>query len=158
MTRLSSHITLEEFCRSETATRRGITNLLPVELVPAAHATAAMLERIRSHLCSQAGRDVQLFVSSGYRCPVLNRAIGSSETSDHVLALAADWTAPAFGTPTQICEHLAPLVGVLGIGQLINEYPDRCGWVHTSTRVPEKVINRILTISGRGPTVGILKA
>ena len=40
--------------------------------------------------------------------------------------MASDWTAPALGTLTKNCT-LAPIVGTLGIEQLINEYPDRNG-------------------------------
>jgi len=155
---LSSHFTLDEFCRSETAVRRGISNDLPAELLAAARATATMLEGIRSKLSALAGRDVPMSISSGYRCIVLNRAIGSSDSSDHVRAQAADWTAPAFGSPTDICEALAPYVSGLGIGQLINEYPDRHGWIHTSTRTPDKAVNRIITITGRGTSVGVVRA
>ena len=32
------------------------------------------------------------------------------------------------------------------------------GWVHTSTRVPDKAINRIISITGRGTSVGIVRA
>jgi len=154
---LSPHFTLAEFCRSETAVRRGISNNLPADLLHNAKGTAAMLEGIRAHLSKLAGRDVSMHISSGYRCIALNRAIGSGDGSDHVQALAADWEAPAFGSPTDICEALAPMVGQLRIGQLINEYPDRDGWVHTSTRMPVKAINRIITITGRGVSVGVLK-
>lgn len=154
---LSEHFTLAEFCRSETAVRRNIPNNLPADLLHAAKASAAMMESIRAHLCKLAGRDIAINVSSGYRCIMLNRAIGSSDRSDHVQAAAWDWEAPTFGSPTRICEALAPMVGVLGIGQLINEYPDRDGWVHTSTRLPAKVVNRVITITGRGTSVGILE-
>ena len=154
---LSPHFTLAEFCRSETAVRRNISNNLPADLLHAAKGTAAMLERIRAHLSSLAGRDVPMRITSGYRCITLNRAIGSSDGSDHVQAWAADWEAPAFGSPTDVCEALAPMVGALGIGQVINEYPDRDGWVHTSTRMPAKAINRIITITGRGTSVGVLR-
>lgn len=154
---LSTHFSVREFCRSANAARRGISNDLPPELLPAARATAEMLERIRTHLGQLAGREVPIILSSGYRCLAVNRAAGSSDTSDHIRALSADWEAPSFGSPTEICEVLAPLVGVLEIGQLINEYPDRDGWVHTSRRLPDKAINRIITITARGPSVGILK-
>lgn len=153
----TEHFNVREFCRSAQAVRLNITNLLPAELVPAARDTLQMLERIREYLSRIAGHDVPMALTSGYRCIVLNRKIGSSDTSDHVLAAAADWEAPAFGTPTAICEVLAPLVGQLGIGQLINEYPDRDGWVHTSTRVPAKAINRVITITGKGTSAGILR-
>lgn len=154
---LSPHFTLAEFCRSETAVRRNIPNNLPADLLHNAKATAAMLEKIRAHLSQQAGKDIPMHLTSGYRGIALNRKLGSSDTSAHVLAQAADWEAPAFGSPTEICEALAPMVGVLGIGQLINEYPDRDGWVHTSTAMPAKLINRIITITGRGTSVGVLK-
>jgi hypothetical protein len=155
---LSTNFTLQEFCRSETAVRRNIPNNLPVDLLANAKKTAQMLQRIRVFLSKQAGRDVPMRITSGYRCIVLNRAIGSSDTSDHVQALAADWEAPTFGSPTDICLALQPMVGALEIGQLINEFPDRDGWVHTSVRMPSKMINRVITITGRGVSVGILKA
>lgn len=154
---LSDNFTLHEFCRSETAVRRGIPNNLPVDLLSNAKATAQMLQRIRTYLSKLAGREIPMRITSGYRCITLNRSLGSSDTSDHVQALAADWEAPAFGSPTDICEALAPMVGALQIGQLINEYPDRDGWVHTSVRLPNKLINRVITITARGTSVGILR-
>lgn len=155
---LSENFTLQEFCRSETAVRRGIPNNLPVDLLDNAKATAQMLQRIRGFLSKQAGRDVPIRITSGYRCITLNRTLGSGDGSDHVQALAADWEAPAFGSPTEICEALAPMVSSLQIGQLILEFPDRDGWVHTSARLPTKMINRIITITARGTSVGILRA
>lgn len=155
---LSENFTLHEFCRSNDAVRWNIRNNLPAELLANAKLTAQMLQRIRAFLSKQAGRDVPMQITSGYRCLVLNRALRSGDNSDHVQALAADWEAPAFGSPTEICEALAPMVGALQIGQLINEFPDRDGWVHTSARLPTKLINRVITITGRGTSVGILRA
>lgn len=153
----TQHFSVREFCKSSTAVRNNIVNVLPAEYVSAARDTLQMLERIRELLCRQAGRDVPMTITSGYRCLALNRLLKSDDTSDHLVAAAADWEAPSFGSPTSICELLAPLVGQLGIGQLINEYPDRDGWVHTSTRVPAKAINRVITITGHGTSVGILR-
>lgn len=152
------NFTLDEFARSQTAARRGIDNTLPPELVPAAMETLAMLQRIRDWLSAQAGRDVPMSISSGYRCAALNAAVGSRSTSDHLKAQAADWTAPSFGTPTELCEALAPQVGMLGIGQLINEYPGPNGWVHTSTRMPDRAANRVITITAAGTFVGVRSA
>ncbi len=86
-------------------------------------------------------------------------AVGSSSTSDHPRAQAADWSAPSFGTPLQVCRILAPLVSVLGIGQLIYEWR-RGGsrWVHTSTRMPAKAVNRVITIGPNGAMLGIQEA
>jgi len=144
---LSTHFTVDEFCQSDTACRLCINNDLPADLLPAAKATAEMLEGIRSHLgCA-------ILISSGYRCGQLNAAIGSGPGSDHIRAMAADFRAPAFGTPYEIAKTLAPLVSVLGIGQLIYEHT----WVHVSTRIPDKIINRVLTVQGKDYVAGIVK-
>lgn len=151
---MTPHFTLAEFERSDIATRRNIDNTLPVDLEIVASKTLEMMERIRAKLSALAGREVAISISSGYRCPALNAAVGSSSTSDHPKACAVDWTAPSFGTPTDIARVLAPLVSELSIGQLINEFPG-AGWVHTSTRLPERSINRIITISHAGTRPGI---
>lgn len=149
---LSPHFTLGEFTRSYTAERMGIDNSLPTSLMPAAQATAALLERIRESL---GGAPVR--IGSGYRCLRLNRAVGSGDGSHHIWAQAVDFEVPAFGTPTQICHALAALVDNLGIGQLINEYPGRGGggWVHVSTERPARAINRVITITTAGTRPGI---
>jgi len=154
------NFTLAEFVASATAASRHIDNTLPPELVPVAQQTLELLQRIRNHLSAHAGHDVPVHITSGYRSMALNLAIGSTGNSDHPRAMAADWTAPSFGTPSEICRHLAPLVGELGIGQLINEYPDRAGhgWVHTSTRMPERVANRVITITTAGVSAGVTEA
>jgi zinc D-Ala-D-Ala carboxypeptidase len=155
---LSPHFSLDEFCRSATAVRLKLQNNLPADLLRNVRATVGMLELIRDHLSKQAGREIPMRITSGYRSLALNRAIGSEDTSDHVKAFAADWIAPAFGSPTDICEALVPAISLIGIGQLINEFPDSgAGWVHTSARLPDEAINRIITITRRGKTVGIMR-
>jgi hypothetical protein len=152
---LSPHFTLEEFTASDTAARLGIDNSLPAGLVAEAQHTCEMLERIRSRLSRLVGQEVPIVITSGYRCPELNRAIGSADTSDHTRAMAVDFKAGRFGSAYQISKLLAPLVGELDIGQLIHEFGS---WVHVSTRRPDKQLNRIITISRRGTEVGIVEA
>lgn len=148
---LTPNVTVEEF----TATQhRNINNDLPAVMLATARATCEMVERIRAVLSHLAGRDVPVLISSGYRCLELNRAVGSADSSDHVRAMAVDFKAPAFGTPFQIASVLAPRVGELGVGQLIHEFGS---WVHVSTRLPDKQINRIITISKAGTDVGVLE-
>ena len=153
---LSPHFTAAEFIASTKAQQLGIDNALPDELLQAAIGTAQMLERIRAFLSERARRAVPLVLSSGYRCLALNRAVGSADTSDHPRAMAADWSAPAFGSPFDVCQALAPQVSVLGIGQLIHECPAPGRlWVHTSTRTPANAANRVITISAAGTCAGI---
>ena len=151
-----THFDLGEFCASDTATRLRINNVLPEDLEPSAWATLVMLERIREHLSRKAGKDVPITILSGYRCERLNAAVNGSATSDHVKACAADIRAPAFGKPLDVARELSGHVEELGIGQLINEFPDgNKGWVHVSTRRPSKLINRIITITDQGVTAGV---
>lgn len=148
--KLSHHFTLAELTRSAKAEALGIDNTAPPELLPRLVRTAEMLERIRSTL------QCPVIVTSGYRCPELNAAVGSRSTSDHTHGHAADILAPGFGTPTEVARILAPLVSVLGIGQIILEGVGGKQWVHVSTHEPERSINRILTITDAGVVPGIV--
>ena len=146
---LSTHFTLAELTASRTAARLGIDNTPPTELLPHLVLTAEMLERIRGVL------GVPVIVTNAYRCRQLNTAVGGVGNSDHVEGYAADFLAPNYGTPYQIASLLAPLVSVLGIGQLILESIRGRQWVHASTRTPEKLANRVITITDSGVCGGI---
>lgn len=152
---LTPHFTVAEFVRSAKAQELGVDNNLPATLLPEAQRTCEVLERIRAHLSSLAGRQVPVWISSGYRCLEVNRAVGSADTSDHRRAMAADIKAPTFGTAFAVATALQPHVDALGIGQLIHEFGD---WVHVSTRRPDNAVNRVITISRRGTEVGIREA
>jgi len=153
-----THFTLAEFVASDTAARLKIDNALPDDLEPNAWATLGMLEGIRAHLSAVARKDVPVFISSGYRCEQLNAAVGGVPGSDHVKAMAADIRAPAFGTPLEVARELSGHVDDLNIGQLINEFPGPGGWVHVSIRKPDKLVNRIITITAQGAVVGVREA
>lgn len=121
--KLSEHFTLDELTRSDTATRLGIDNAPDAEALAAIREHLAPgLERVRALL------GVPLLISSGYRSPQLNAQIpGSSDTSAHTLGFAADFTAPAYGSPWDICQAVA--TGNIRFDQLIYEYGQ---WVHVS--------------------------
>ena len=146
---LTPHFTLAELTRSSVAQARGLSNEPPPELLPRLILTAEMLERIRATL------GVPVSVTSGYRSPQVNIAVGGATSSDHTQGHAADIVAPAFGTPYDVARTLAPLVSTLGIGQLILEGIKGKRWVHVSTHTPEKAVNRIITITDSGVAVGI---
>jgi zinc D-Ala-D-Ala carboxypeptidase len=147
--KLSQHFTLAELTASNKATQLGLDNTPPQELMPRLVRTAEMLEKIRSTL------NVPVTVTSGYRGPELNRAVGGVATSDHTQGHAADIVAPGYGSAYQVAKALAPMVSVLGIGQLILEGVKGKQWVHVSTRVPEKIANRVITITDAGTQLGI---
>jgi zinc D-Ala-D-Ala carboxypeptidase len=147
--KLTPHFSLAELTASSTAQRLGIDNTPPPELMPRLVLTAEMLERIRDTL------GVPITVTSGYRGRQVNQAVGGVTSSDHTQGHAADIVAPGYGTPYQIAKALAPLVSVLGIGQLILEGVKGKQWVHVSTRVPDKPANRVITITDQGAQLGV---
>ena len=83
--RLTEHFSIEEFERSTTATKLGIDNRVPQELIPnIKNLCQQVLEPLRRH----AGTPIP--ISSGYRCPRLNAAVGGAKRSYHLQARAAD--------------------------------------------------------------------
>lgn len=81
---LTEHFTLDELVASQIATRRRIDNRPgPVE-VENLRRVAGVLEQVRALV----GAPVD--ISSGYRCPMLNMAVGGAKNSAHVQGLAAD--------------------------------------------------------------------
>lgn len=81
---LSEHFTLDELVASQTAARRGIDNRPSAQVTANLTRLAGTLERVRALV----GKP--LTISSGYRCPELNKWIGGAASSAHVLGLAAD--------------------------------------------------------------------
>ena len=82
---LTKHFTLEEFTRSSTAKARGIDSTVPEKLIPALR---NLCERVLEPLREQVREPV--IISSGYRCPALNKAVGGSDTSQHMKGEACD--------------------------------------------------------------------
>ena len=119
---LSPNFALSEFTESQTAARLGLDNDPPAELYETLKATARCMEDIRDLL---GGKPV--LVSSAYRSPEVNKAVGGSANSQHTKGEAVDFTCPKFGTPREIVAKIkdSPLL----FDQLILEY-DR--WVHIS--------------------------
>lgn len=83
--KLSEHFKEIEFTRSDTAAKQGIDNTIqsPVyreNLI----VLASFLEQVRTLY------GAAINISSGYRCPDLNKAVGGVDTSQHVIGEAAD--------------------------------------------------------------------
>ncbi len=147
---MTPHFSLAELTRSNTATRLKLENTPTPDALERLQATAEMLERIREHL------GYPLTVTSGYRSPEVNKAVGGVTSSDHAQGMAADFVCPGFGSPFEVCKALAPHVSVLDIRQLIYERVGGKTWVHVSTRQPAKVVNRVITASDSGFLLGVV--
>lgn len=82
---LTEHFTLNEFVRSETATNKHIDNTPSQEVVDNLRALCRnVLEPARVAFGSP------IYITSGYRCPALNKAVGGKPTSQHLRGEAAD--------------------------------------------------------------------
>jgi hypothetical protein len=149
MTPLTEHFTLEEFTRSDRARVLGIVNTPTPAIVANLRRLAKFAELVRSELGGAA-----MMISSGYRCPALNRAVGGAANSAHLDGLAIDFTAPAFGTPMAVCQALNK--SSLQFDQLIYERSGSAIWVHLGIATEGKAPRRqVLTIDSRGTRVGL---
>lgn len=133
--KLSKYFTLAEMTFSQTAARKGIKNVPNAEQIENLRFLCEHLDRIRE----KAGAAVR--VSSGFRSPALNKAVGGSPTSDHPNGNCADFNIDGY-TPRQACE----LVMSLGIpyDQLILEFDNWChiGIRRTGTNRRERLTYR----------------
>jgi hypothetical protein len=113
---LSPHFALEEL----TATQhRQYDNRPSPSVCQSLRQTAQAMEAVRRLL----GGGV-ISVSSGYRCPELNRAIGGAPNSAHIRGRAVDFCAYGFGSPLEVCKAIA--ASDLSFDQLIEEG----AWTH----------------------------
>ena len=125
--KLSEHFSLSELTKSSTAERKGISNEPDEEAIENLILVCdQILEPVRNHY----GKP---FVpNSGFRCLELNRAIGSSDKSQHVTGQAVD-----FEVPGEDNKDVALwVVENCTFDQLILEFykegEPTSGWVHCS--------------------------
>jgi uncharacterized protein YcbK (DUF882 family) len=82
---LSKHVTIDEFCYSPTAIKKGIYNVMnAIQVQKAIQLCENVFEPIRKHL----GKPIK--ISSGFRCYQLNKLIGGSSSSQHTFGEAFD--------------------------------------------------------------------
>ena len=127
MQQITEHFTVEEFERSSTADRLGIINQVPESLIPNLRALCVeVLEPLRAF----AGKPI--VISSGYRCPALNQAVGGVPQSQHLRGEAADLHLPSIAEGRAWFRWL---MDNTTFDQLIWEH-DRRGshWIHVSCK------------------------
>lgn len=113
---------LSEFINSATANRLGIDNIPSFEVVDNLNRLADYLDGIREKF----GKPI--LVSSGYRCPMLNKAVGGVVNSQHLKGLAADL----------VCSDMEKLLSIIretkGFDQVITEHNkgSKSYWIHLS--------------------------
>lgn len=139
--KLSEHLDLSEVTRSESAKRKGISNM-PTEAHIANFKLLAekIFEPIRTHF------RCPIIISSGYRSKELNAAIGGSATSEHCSGQAIDIDMD--GTPNGVTNRMVfdYIKDNLDFNQLIFEFGDKENpdWVHVSYESSGKQRKQIL--------------
>jgi len=118
MTYLSPHFSLAELTITQ---QRHLNNTPPDWVLENLQNTAEQMERVRALL----GKPI--VVSSGYRSPAVNKAVGGSVTSAHTQGYAVDFICPGFGDPLAVCKAIA--ASDIRFDQLIEELGR---WVHVS--------------------------
>ena len=144
---LSPHFSLEEFTYSSTALARGIDN----SLNPENPAHAKIISNLRN-LCEQVLEPLRLYanesssykgdkrgsvpviISSGYRCPQLNKLVGGSSTSQHMTGEACDIH---ISDQKKLREWVTWLMDNVNADQLILERASETSnhyWIHVSCK------------------------
>lgn len=114
------YFTITELIRSDLAMRRGIDNTPPAEAHRELHRLIDYLDKVRE------AYGAPIRVSSGYRSPALNAAVGGKPMSQHLKGQAADL----------VTDDLKKLGNVIrrvgGFDQLIYEHVGGARWIHVS--------------------------
>ena len=117
------YFTIHELTQSDTAHQKGIDNTPPPAIkVKLTSLINNLLDPIREAWGSP------ISVNSGYRCPVLNKAVGGVSTSQHQKGEAADITVGSPELNRQLFDLIAK--GDFDFDQLIDE--SDYSWVHIS--------------------------
>lgn len=118
--RLSKNFTLDEMIRTST----GISNIpTDKEIENIKMLVENVLQPLRDHM------NRPIIVNSGFRSKEVNKAVGGSKTSGHMLGTAADITA---GTRTLNKMMYEFIRDNCEFRQLINEY--NYSWIHVEYR------------------------
>jgi len=126
--KLSKNLSLKEATKSNTATRLGIKNEPEQWEINNLRAVAEnIFQPVRDHF------GVPIGVSSGYRCKELNKAMGGSKYSQHMIGEALDIDADIYGKVTN-AEIFNYIKNNLEWDQMIWEFGDdeEPNWVHVS--------------------------
>ena len=122
---LTKNFTLEEMIASSTAVKRGIINMPNDSQKANLQALCTMI--------LQPVRDVYgkpMTITSGFRCPALNKAVGGVATSQHLNGEAADINVGV--NNKALFQLMKKMVeeGKIKVGQLLDE--NNGSWIHVS--------------------------
>lgn len=122
---MSRYFELHEFLASDTARARGIDNAPSFEVVESLACLAGVLDGIREAWGSA------IRVTSGYRCPELNKAVGGASSSAHLTGGACDMQ-PCNGRQEDFNKFVIAYLAKekIRFDQIIKEKSGRTEWLH----------------------------
>lgn len=144
---ISEHISLKEAIRSNTAKRLGIDNMPNNETLVTMQITAEhIFEPIRNKF------NEPIYISSFYRCPELNTAIGGSTRSQHCKGEAIDID-DVYSKATN-ADFFNYIKESLEFDQLIWEFgnDEQPDWVHVSYNLGKNRMRILKAVKQNGRT------
>lgn len=137
-----ANFTIAEMVQSNTADRLKISNNPPASVRVHLTETITLLESIRAEweeYCAEHSLGTPAIrITSGYRSPALNKAVGGVKNSAHVAGYAADLQ-PVNGKQAEFERFLATDFSKMGYAfdQIIIEKSKTSRWVHVGYKRPE---------------------
>jgi len=129
---LTEHFSLSEFELSSIAQAHGLDNSVPENLIPnLQNLCEQILEPLRQHV------GVPVVITSGYRCPELNRLVGGVPNSQHLLGEAADIVVPPSlsSNLSSLSSWFYWLLDNTHFDQLGFEQSGSTKWIHVSCKL-----------------------
>lgn len=131
------YFTLNELVKSDTATKKGIDN------TPTMFAMRNLTLFVNTLLDDlRSAWDSPLKVTSGYRCPALNKAVGGVENSAHLYGLAVDLV-PMNGDFNKFTTFVKKWFRArTDFDQVIEERAGGSRWIHIGWKQPDTLNQR----------------
>jgi len=130
--KLTDNFSTEEATRSHKAEMLHIDNSIPVSLLPD---TLYLAKHVLQPIRERIGK--RFNVSSWYRCPALNKAVGGKSTSAHLSSMAIDFVIEGLTAQETFNTVLVALKDLrIPFDQLIIEKNTKTGarWVHLAVK------------------------
>jgi hypothetical protein len=151
MTRIAKYISYTEATKSQTATRLGISNRPGGWHLANMQYVGRFFDQMREHF------GVPIYISSFFRSPELNRAIGGSPTSFHQVGAAIDCDADILGGISNRDIFNYFYESDLPFSELIWEFGDENNpaWVHIAALKGDdrRMIKRAIRTNGRSKII-----
>ena len=120
------YFTIEELCQSETAEKYKIDNTPSEEIKKNLETLVdCLLDPLREAWRSP------IIINSGYRCPILNKAVGGSKTSSHMSGWSVDMR-PKNGKMEEFKKFVVEFIKTRFWDQCILEKSGNVEWIHLS--------------------------